>query len=125
MAAHILVADDDEDLRELLVVCLALDGHHIEEVSTGLELAARIRDPDGLDLVITDVRMPGMTGIDVLAAMRGSATAQHVPVILMTAFGDEETYEVAQRFGAEVMTKPFELETLRACVLNMLAKERS
>lgn len=118
---EVLVAEDDEDMRRLVVNSLCDEGFRVVSASSGWKLleqiASRIRARDGrpLDLIITDVRMPGVTGLEILAGLRENDWA--TPVILMTAFGDAELHAEAQRLGAvAVLEKPFELDTLRRLV---------
>ena len=71
------------------------------------------------DIVISDVRMPGLTGLDVLAILRCANWA--TPVILITAFGDEATHAEGRELGAvAVFDKPFNVEQLRAAVLETM-----
>jgi DNA-binding NtrC family response regulator len=73
------------------------------------------RDGRPLDLIITDVRMHGVTGLEILAGLRENDWS--TPVILMTAFGDAELHAEAMRLGAlAVLDKPFELDALRTLV---------
>ena len=117
---RVLVADDDADMRRLVSRALRRDGCDVVEVVDGehlhVALTARIlqaSSPD-IDLLVTDVRMPGRSGLEVVEMLRGSAL--RVPVIVMTAFGDEETKDRARRAGAILFDKPFGLDDLRAAV---------
>jgi CheY-like chemotaxis protein len=125
---HILLADDDDEMRSLLATTLRRDGYEVEEAVNGADLLVRIarslldigggRVVRAPDLVITDVRMPGFTGLEVLAALRDKAPK--VPVIVITAFGDLETHQEAMQLGASAMfDKPFDLEDLRVAALNL------
>lgn len=112
----VLVAEDDPDSRQLVVEALREEGYQVIEVQDGRQLSRCLSDMKGKlcprpDLVISDIRMPGHTGLDVLAALRESDWA--MPVILITAFGDQETHEEAHRLGAAtVLNKPFDLEDM-------------
>ncbi len=110
-APHILLAEDDPAMRDLLAFCLYQAGYRVTSCSDGLSLLERLEAGGGIDLVITDVRMPAMTGLEVLEATLDS---QHrPPTICMTAFGDQTTHEQARRLGAvRVLDKPFDIETL-------------
>jgi CheY-like chemotaxis protein len=123
---RLLVADDDRAFRALLVAALRVDGYEIVEVATGLELQDALVTPppaaDGhaFDLVISDVRMPGLSGIDALARLGRSPMAP--PVLFITAFADDEVHEQARRAGAvDVLDKPLDVDDLRAFVAEFLA----
>ena len=73
----------------------------------------------GIDLVISDIRMPGASGLDVLATLHSAN--QPVPVVLMTAFGDRQTHEQALKMGeAALIDKPFELDELLSLANRLL-----
>jgi PAS domain S-box-containing protein len=85
-AQDVLVADDDDDLRRVVVAELQRRGHRIREARDGLEAMAIAQEHD-LDLALLDVHMPGMSGIDVLRALRESSRTRTLPVIMLT--GDD------------------------------------
>ena len=123
--ARILLAEDDDEMRHLLAVALGRDGYEIIEARDGTEavgylypLVFRGSAAAPPDLIITDMRMPGWTGIRILEMVR----AGHVPtpVILITAFGAAETHTAARHLGAAaVFDKPFDVDDLRAAVLKL------
>lgn len=117
--APILLAEDDAELRSLIAHALREAGHAVLEAGNGFELLDRIeaaiawgepaRPP--ISLIISDVRMPGMTGIDVLSVLRCAYWA--TPVILMSAFADATLRGEAWELGAAaVIAKPFAMEEL-------------
>lgn len=121
LRAEVLVAEDDDDMRQLVVQALCDEGFRVVSANSGWKLLEQIgsrmlaRDSRRLDLIITDVRMHGVTGLEILAGLRENDWA--TPVILMTAFGDAELHAEAQRLGAvAVLDKPFELDALRRLV---------
>lgn len=109
---QVALAEDDDDLRSLLATMLRRAGYHVREFSSGAQLLLTLVPPArGVDLVISDIRMPGASGLEVLANLRGGD--QTVPVVLMTAFGDRSTHERALELGAAALIdKPFELDEL-------------
>jgi CheY-like chemotaxis protein len=119
---RILVAEDDPDLRMLIAAALGRDGHDIVTAADGTEilelLAATIGEPEStrqFDLIVSDVRMPGWSGLDVLAGLRHYPLVP--PVVLITAFGDEQLHADARRLGAvATLDKPFDVDDLRAVV---------
>ncbi|NUQ73558.1 MAG: response regulator [Polyangiaceae bacterium] len=123
----IVVADDDDDMRSLLSGLFRADGFVVSEAKDGQELLAMLvarTAPDGTpiapDLVVTDVQMPGATGIRVLSHVRRAHPT--VPVILITAFGSVELHAQAKRLGAAtVLDKPFDIGELRKLVQRLLS----
>ena len=117
-----MLAEDDPDMRWLLSMSLRKEGYEVIEVRDGAELRAKVRtqvanpkqEPQ-VSMIISDFRMPGATGLDVLEELR--RLEQSMPFILITAFGDEATHEAARRLGAVVFDKPLDLEDLRTAVL--------
>jgi DNA-binding response OmpR family regulator len=113
--ARVLLAEDDEEMRSMLAGALRKEGYAVDEARNGCELLAKVRssvlsasDGASVDLVVSDIRMPGCSGLDVLEKLRDEDWA--VPVILITAFGDEETRRKAQGLGATmVLDKPFDV----------------
>ena len=108
---HILLAEDDEALRELLDLSLTRAGYLVTCCSNGVDLLERLEEGDPFDLVITDLRMPGCTGLEVLEQQQRQS--RQAPFICMTAFGDQQTHERAQHLGAAVtVDKPFDLDEM-------------
>ena len=115
---RVLVAEDDTEMRWLVAHALRRDGYDVVEARNGDELYrelsmrfVRFGDPN-LDLIVTDVRMPGRSGLDVVELLRKLAT--DIPLIVMTAFGDDEVRTRAGAAGAVLLDKPFDLADLRA-----------
>ncbi len=118
----VILAEDDTEFRGLLASVLQQEGYEVVEAPDGLALLASLENtltvrrerPDAF-LVVADVRMPGLSGLDVLAILR--CATWRTPVILITAFGDEATHAEGQELGAvAVLDKPFDVDVLRAAV---------
>ena len=125
-APVVVVAEDDDELRRLVARCLRGHGCAVLEARTGLELAELIlehvadhRTRGTIELVISDIRMPGMTGLEIVGLLRRIDWA--LPVILMTGFGDPASHDEACRLGAAVFDKPLDLDGLAAVVCKSLA----
>lgn len=121
--AQIIVADDDADMRRLVVDTLTADGHEILDVGDGgrlLVLIARCCRGEATlpDLIVSDVRMPVMSGMGMLKGVRDAHWS--VPVILMTAFPNLELIWRAESMAARVLAKPFGLQALRGAVQKAL-----
>ena len=87
MSGHILIVEDRQSLRRMLERALAGEGHRVTAVQDG-EAAVDHLEQTGFDLVLTDLKLPGITGLEVLAASRRSQPA--TPVVVLTGRGDEE-----------------------------------
>jgi DNA-binding NtrC family response regulator len=114
----ILVVDDERQQRELLGGFVRALGFQFREVSSGEEALKVIHDAPP-DMVLLDVRMPGMDGIETLAAIR--KTAGDLPVLLITAHADLRQAVDAVKSGADdYLTKPVDLDELEAAILDAL-----
>ncbi len=119
---RILVAEDDDEMRELILRVLADEGYAVVVARDGNE-AMSLLEGGAFDLVLSDVRMPGSDGMDVLR--RAIARRLHQPIILMTAFGSIETAVEAMREGAYYyLAKPFDLDDLLEIVGGAAARIR-
>jgi len=113
---HILLADDDSEMRSMLALALMHEGYNVIECCNGEELSLCLKESntqctERVDLVISDIRMPGMSGLGVLATHGQKPKCP--PMILMTAFGDDKARHEATRMGAVAFfDKPFELDEL-------------
>ncbi len=125
--ARIIVADDDRDLRESIASRLAAEGYDVRDALSGIELLGLLssisldRWPlDGIDLIVIDQRMPGMTGLETVRRLR--AAHWETPALLMTAFPDREVLRDAASLRVSILEKPFSLERLTTVVLLNLLK---
>jgi CheY-like chemotaxis protein len=108
MGHRVLVVDDVAGLRMTLAANLELDGFDVVEAENGAEALARAREQD-FDVVLTDIRMPGMSGVELFRQLRRLRPG--LPVVLMTAFTIENLIRDALREGAYmVVAKPFNVE---------------
>ncbi|HEY8758186.1 MAG TPA: sigma-54 dependent transcriptional regulator [Candidatus Limnocylindria bacterium] len=114
----ILVADDDASIRSLLKQLLADEGFAVLEASTGIEVVDKVKESSP-DLVIMDVRMPELDGIEALARLK--STNPKTAVLIMTAFGSSNAAIRAMELGAfDYITKPFELDKISHSVKRVL-----
>ena len=106
----ILVVEDDLQLRDALCLTLECAGHRVLGAADG-PAALRLLEREAFNLVVSDLRMQPMDGIELLRAIR--ANSPHLPVLLMTAFGDVDKAVSAMRAGAcDFLLKPFEPRAL-------------
>jgi CheY-like chemotaxis protein len=121
----VLVADDEPEMRKLLTQALREDGYEVIEAKDGLDLLGKIDlefvDNNAnaiIDLIVTDVRMPGVTGMEVLEGLRHIDWA--TPVIIISAFASPEMIRDAKLFGAAaILPKPFALQDFLDAVHNV------
>lgn len=117
---RVLVADDDELFRHLVSWALRAEGYEVVEAQDGAELADLIGSTvlrpgtEPIDLILTDVRMPGWTGTQVVASLRSMDWA--IPVIVVTGHRIAEVDREVRRLGATLLHKPCELGELIATV---------
>ena len=110
---RVLLAEDDQAMCEILAMVLSEAGYQVATVADGAELRRLLREVR-FELVVTDVNMPGGSGLDVIELLRQNGDT--TPVIVVTAFPQAEIRKRAQALGLRLLAKPFELETLRAAV---------
>lgn len=113
----VLVAEDDDEMRRLLAKVLHADGYATVECHNGIELYQHLepfvvrRMPLDFDAILSDIRMPGLTGLEILEDLHDCRGFP--PVILITAFGDAGVHIRARKAGvAAVLDKPFGTEEL-------------
>ena len=107
---RILVVDDESSQRELIGGFLRKQGHEVFLAGSGAEALARVRETR-VDLVLSDFRMPGMSGIELLRAVK--AVNPEIPFILVTAYGTvEAAVQAMQEGAADYLTKPLDLDEL-------------
>jgi len=119
---RILVVDDEPGMRRSLAISLKREGYDVEEASGGTEALVRL-EREIYDLIMTDLKMVPMGGLEVLAAVKKGAP--QTEVIVMTAYGSIEAAVEAMRLGAfDFVTKPFQAEEILTRVRNALEKAR-
>ncbi|MDP2028395.1 MAG: sigma-54 dependent transcriptional regulator [Thiobacillus sp.] len=115
---QILVVDDEPKMRRVLEILLQKMGHRVLVAGNGAEALALFQ-AHSVDLVITDLRMPEMDGIELLAALR--AQASDVPVMVITAHGTIETAVAAMKHGAsDYILRPFDIDVVELAVARVL-----
>jgi DNA-binding response OmpR family regulator len=115
---RILIIEDDEEMRSLLKDFFEEDGFDIDSVGNGSEAFRKIaREP--FNLIITDIRMPGLTGLDILPGIK--KLQPEASIIVITAFGSEEVRRRAYDRGATAyLEKPIHFNKLRTLVHEMV-----
>jgi DNA-binding response OmpR family regulator len=121
VSPRIVVADDDPDIRRLIVFTLKRRGYAVREATDG-DAALALVSEDVPDLVVLDVMMPGRTGLEVAAALRGAPETAAIPIVMLSAKGQETEVQAGLRSGAQsYLVKPFSPQALAAEVAALLA----
>lgn len=115
----LLIVEDDEEMRDLLAEALIEEGYRAESVPDGAQALIRLRN-ETFSAIVLDQRMPGLSGLDILPGVK--MICPDTPVILITAFGDDNTRGEAMDKGASAcLLKPFPMAELFRAVRNALA----
>lgn len=105
--SRILVADDDRDIRELVVARLELSGHEVVAYADGSDVLDVLR-AGGIDLALLDVSMPGQSGVEICREVRADLQLQQLPVILLSARAQDQDVALGLDAGAtDYIVKPF------------------
>ena len=119
MSKKVIVIEDERNIIEAISFILSRDGWDVVTHSNGHDAidAVRLRKPD---IVILDVMLPGKSGFDILQEIRGDGELGQIPVLMLTARGQEKDREMAQRAGASAyMTTPFSNAEVLAAVRHL------
>lgn len=122
---RVLVAEDDRDLLRDVAEVLEQGGASVVRVESGAELIVKMAEDGPFDLVVTDIAMPWMSGLQAMHSARYAGMS--TPVIVMTALRDEGLAEQVGSLGSEVvlLRKPFELADLEAAAARLVAEARA
>lgn len=122
--ANVLVVDDDEDIRDIVALRLGVVGHTVRQASNGDECLEAI-ESERPDIILLDIQMPRMNGIDVCRNIKANPEFSLIPVLLLTARGQES--DVSKGFDAgadDYIVKPFSLQELQSRVERFLRVSR-
>ena len=109
MMATILIVDDEPSVRDLIRDTLELEDHVVQEAVDGPSALEALSGGDLPELVVLDIMMPGISGLDVLTELRAKDSTKDLPVILLTAMSDDATTWAGWSAGANVfLPKPFD-----------------
>lgn len=107
MTATVLIIDDEIHIRRLIAQMLELGGYQVLEAASGPE-ALHLIEETRPDVITCDIFMPGMTGFEVLETLKSQPATAEIPVIMLTALGQEKDTNRAMELGAaDYVTKPF------------------
>lgn len=118
--ATLLIVEDDPSTARLLELAFDIEGHEIEVLQSGAEAAARLRGP-AADVVLLDVMLPEVDGLEVLRQLRSTVGWEATRVVLVSALdGDEDVWQGWTSGTDSYVTKPFDLAELRGIVARLL-----
>ncbi|HJZ83929.1 MAG TPA: sigma-54 dependent transcriptional regulator, partial [Polyangia bacterium] len=121
VSGRILIVDDEASMREFLSICLRRAGYAVEPASGGPEALRKLDGDSDFDVVVTDLKMPGSGGLDVLDAVKKRAPSTEV--IVITAYATPETAIAAMKRGAyDYLTKPFKVDEIEVVVARAMEK---
>jgi len=113
---RILVVDDEEDILELVTYNLNREGYHIKGATTG-ERALKKIQTESFDLIVLDLMLPGIDGLEVAKSLKSNPKTRNIPIIMLTAKGEEADIVTGLELGADdYITKPFSPRVLIARV---------
>lgn len=122
---HILVVEDEPDVRMLLESALMKEGYDVTTAMAGDE-ALKIAVAETPDLILLDLMLPGMSGLDVCRRLKKNPKTEWIPVVMLTAKGEESDVVVGFEVGAEeYVTKPFSTKILMARIRSILRRGTS
>lgn len=120
MPKTVLLVEDTDDTRELMKIMLEMLGHNVIEATDGSE-AVKIAQTNGFDLVLMDIAMPIMDGIEATKAIKAMDNVSDVPIVAITAHSDKYQQEAMDAGVTEIVRKPVDLDDLRPIVSHYLA----
>jgi DNA-binding response OmpR family regulator len=120
----VLLAEDDLQMRSMLASALEREGFEVVAVENGVQLLDEVRATREREtephLIVSDIHMPECSGLMALTTLRRMNF--QMPVLLITAFGDEDTHAQARSLGATLLDKPFDLYRFRALAAGIAAR---
>jgi CheY-like chemotaxis protein len=122
--ANILIAEDEEPLRDLVARALIEQGHRVMATADGTEALEALQSSDGdFDVLLADIKMPGMDGIALALAV--ARDFPKIPILLMTGYADQrERAAGIESLICDVVAKPFNMAEIRSAVASAIAQSR-
>lgn len=123
--AKILIAEDDQDIRELVVLTLQFSGFDVKSVDDGAA-AVEAAKAETYDLILMDVRMPRMTGYEACRRLKEMELTQNIPIVFLSAKGQEAEIQTGLQAGAaDYILKPFAPDVLIKTINDVLNREKT
>jgi len=119
----ILLVEDEDDILELVSYNLQKDGYRVDEVTSGEEALRKVKQ-DAYHLIVLDLMLPGVDGLEVCKILKNDSKTQHIPIIMLTAKSEDSDIVLGLEFGADdYITKPFSPRVLIARIRAVLRRE--
>jgi two-component system cell cycle response regulator DivK len=122
MAGKILVVEDNRDSREMLVLLFQHEGYSVVAASDGRE-GLRMAHTESPELIITDLHMPHLSGVEMIAELRGQESFEHTPILAMTAYDNSEERRAMEAGASFAVMKPVAIEELFRHVARLLNRD--
>jgi CheY-like chemotaxis protein len=120
--AHILIVEDEPTNAELAALICKEEGHTTRQVRDGIEALKRLLEKERFDLVLLDVLMPRMDGLDLATALREAPGTAAIPIIAVTGVAGSRDHQVLHSAGVDrIITKPYKPDELRKALRQALA----
>ncbi len=117
MAVKVLIVDDSKTIRQQVNFTLVKGGYEVVEAEDGQKGYEKLKETPDVAMVISDVNMPNVNGLEMLKMIKDDSTTAHVPVIMLTTEGSAELIQQAKEYGAKGwLVKPFQPAQLIAAV---------
>ena len=120
MSLKILIVEDNADNRELMVIVLEFHGFTIVTAVNGRE-GLNVAGAEHPDLIITDINMPDLDGIEMIRLLREHVQLRTTPILVLTAYGDAEAENAIKAGADQAMTKPVQFASLMTSIQDLLA----
>ena len=121
---RVLLVDDEDQLRRVMKDLLERDGYHVVEASDGADAIQQV-DQHTPDILVLDLNLPGLDGYGVISHLRSRPATENIPIIVLTAKGDEDNEVRVFELGADdFLSKPFRARALSARIQAVLARSR-
>ncbi len=121
---HIFIVEDEEDIVELVQYNLEKEGYHVSSALSGEEALTQIRSQT-IDLILLDLMLPGIDGLEICKILKNNPETNHIPVVILTAKGEDSDIITGLELGAEdYITKPFSPKVLIARIRTVLRRNR-
>jgi len=121
--SRVLVVDDDPNLRALVSIRLQREGHRVVGADSAAEALAFVAQRGAPDVAVLDVTMPGMTGLELLPAMRALEGCADLPAIFLSGRVEEQDIEAGRALDAVYLTKPFSANALKNAIARLTPVE--
>lgn len=120
MAKTVLIVDDSDDARELMRLMIEMLGQNVIEAADGSE-AVEIAKNNGLDLILMDIAMPQMDGIEATKRIKQIKEAADIPIVMVTAHSQKYQSEALEAGAYEIVSKPVDFDDLKPLLSNYLS----